>query len=118
MCNQVQGFHCGVRKFIAKIQMSFPNCAEYSNLCLHSYLSPSQTEFKVIGHYNTYVRPKLKVIEHFLRQFFDRHLKDCILSSSLFVLPNNLYVSAVYNCHISRNNNRIIQFFRTLAILA
>jgi hypothetical protein len=26
MCNQVRGFHRGVRKFIAKIQMTFPNC--------------------------------------------------------------------------------------------
>jgi hypothetical protein len=35
--------------FIAKIQMTFPNCAGI-NLCLHSYLFPSQTELKVIGH--------------------------------------------------------------------
>jgi hypothetical protein len=29
MCNQVRGFHSGVRKlFIAKTQMTFPNCAD------------------------------------------------------------------------------------------
>ena len=30
----------------------FTNCADI-NLCLHSYLFPSQTEFKAIGHHNT-----------------------------------------------------------------
>jgi hypothetical protein len=54
MYNQMLGFHHG--KFIAKIQMTCPNCADI-NLCLHSYLFPSQTKFKVIGHHNTYVRP-------------------------------------------------------------
>ena len=49
MCNQVRVFTVGFRKFIAKIQMTFPNCADI-NLCLHSYLLPSQTELKVIGH--------------------------------------------------------------------
>jgi hypothetical protein len=51
MCNQEQSFQRGVRKFIAKIQMTFPHCAD-NNLCLHSYLSPSQTELtrKVIEH--------------------------------------------------------------------
>ena len=29
--------------------MTFPKCADI-NLCLHSYLFPSQTELKVIGH--------------------------------------------------------------------
>ena len=53
MCNQVQGFHRGVWEFIAKIQITFTNCADI-NLCLHSYLFPSQTELKVIGHQNTY----------------------------------------------------------------
>ena len=28
MCNQVRGFHRGARKFIAKTQMTFPNCAD------------------------------------------------------------------------------------------
>ena len=28
MCNQVRGFHSGVRKLISKIQMTFPNCAD------------------------------------------------------------------------------------------
>jgi hypothetical protein len=60
------------RKFIAKIQMTFLYCADI-NLCLHSYLFPSQTELKVIGHHNTYVRPKLKVIEYFVRRFPDRY---------------------------------------------
>jgi hypothetical protein len=50
MFNQVRGFHCGFRKFIAKIQETFPNCADI-NLCLHSYLFPSQTELKVIGYH-------------------------------------------------------------------
>ena len=72
MCNQVLGFHSGVRKFIAKIQITFPNCADI-NLCLHSYLFPSQTELKVIGHHNTYVR--LKVIEHFVGRFSQRYFK-------------------------------------------
>ena len=49
MCNQVRGFHHGVWKFInAKIRMAVPNCAGI-NLCLHSYIFPSQTELKVIG---------------------------------------------------------------------
>ena len=65
-----QSFHRGFQKFIAKIQMIFPNCADI-NLCLHSYLFPSQTELKVIGHHNTYVRPKL--IGHFVRRFSDRY---------------------------------------------
>jgi hypothetical protein len=60
MCNQVRGFHRGVRKFIVKIQMTFPNSADI-NLRLHSYLFPSQTE--------------LKVIEHFVRRFTDRYFK-------------------------------------------
>ena len=46
---QVRGFHRGLRKFIAKIQMTFLHCADI-NLCLRSYLFPSQTELKVIGH--------------------------------------------------------------------
>jgi anti-sigma regulatory factor (Ser/Thr protein kinase) len=34
MCNQVRGFHRGVRKFIAKIQTTFPNCADINvNAC-------------------------------------------------------------------------------------
>jgi hypothetical protein len=76
MCNQVRDFHRGVQKFIVKIQVTFPNCADI-NLCLHSYLFPSQTELKVIGHHNTYlyVRPKLKVIQHFVRRFSDRYFK-------------------------------------------
>jgi hypothetical protein len=60
MCNQVRGFRHGVRKFIVKIQMTFPSSADIS-LCLHSYLFPSQTE--------------LKVIEHFVRRFTDRYFK-------------------------------------------
>jgi hypothetical protein len=43
MWNQVRGFHRGVWKFIAKIQTTFPNCADI-NLCLHSYLFPSQAK--------------------------------------------------------------------------
>ena len=74
MCNKVRGFHRAVRKFIAKIQMTFPNCADI-NLCLHSYLFPSQTELKVIGHRNTYVPPKLKVINNCVRRFSDRYFK-------------------------------------------
>ena len=86
MCNQVRGFHRGVRRFIAKIQMIFLNCAGI-NLCLRSYLFASQTELKVIGHHNTYVRPKLKDIEHFVRQFSERYFKACktCTSSSRFV---------------------------------
>ena len=68
MCNQVQGFHRGIRKFIAKIQMAFLNCADIN---LNSYLFPSQPELKVIGHHNTYVRPK--VIKHFVKQFSDQY---------------------------------------------
>ena len=49
MCNQVRGFHRGVRKFIAKIQITV-QLLYCINLCLHSYLFPSQTELKVIGH--------------------------------------------------------------------
>jgi hypothetical protein len=71
MCNQVRGFHRGVWKFIAKIQTTFPYCTDV-NLCLHSCSFPSQTELKMIGYYNTYVRPKLKVIEHFVRRFSER----------------------------------------------
>ena len=74
MCNQVRGFHRGVWKFITKIQVTFPNCADI-NLCLHSYLFPSQTELNFIGHHNTYVR--LKVIEHFVRRFSQRYFKAC-----------------------------------------
>jgi hypothetical protein len=40
MCNQVRGFHRGVWKFIAKIQMTFLNCSDII-LCLHSYLFPN-----------------------------------------------------------------------------
>jgi hypothetical protein len=72
MCNQVRGFYRGVRKFIAKIQMTFPNCTDI-NLCLHSYLFPSQTELKPFGHHNTYVR--LKVTEHFVRRLSYRYFK-------------------------------------------
>jgi hypothetical protein len=46
MCNQVRGFHLGVRKFIAKIRMTFSNCADI-NLCMYSFIFPSQTELKV-----------------------------------------------------------------------
>jgi hypothetical protein len=60
MFNQVRGFHRGFRKFIAKIQETFPNSADI-NLCLHSYIFPSQTELKVIGYHNTNVRPKLEL---------------------------------------------------------
>ena len=28
MCNQVRDFHRGVQKFIVKIQVTFPNCAD------------------------------------------------------------------------------------------
>ena len=87
MCNQVRGFHRGVLKFIAKIQMIFLNCADI-NLCLHSYLFPSQTELKVIGHHNTYVRPKLKVIEHFVRRFSERYFKAWVsYITELFIRP-------------------------------
>jgi hypothetical protein len=51
MCNRVRGFHRGVWKFIAKIQMTFQNCADI-NLGLHSYLFPSRTELKVIRNHN------------------------------------------------------------------
>jgi hypothetical protein len=37
MCNQVRGFHRGVRKFIAKIQITFPNCAVLICVCIHTY---------------------------------------------------------------------------------
>jgi hypothetical protein len=37
MCNQEQGFHRGFWKFIAKIHMTVPICADI-NLCLYSYL--------------------------------------------------------------------------------
>jgi hypothetical protein len=74
MCNQVRGFHRGVWKCNAKIQMTFPNCADI-NLC-HSYLFPSQTELKVIGHHNTYVR--LKVVEHFVRRYRFCHFVQTI----------------------------------------
>jgi hypothetical protein len=49
MCNQVRGFHLGVRKFIAKIRMTFSNCADI-NLCMYVcmyFIFPSQTELKV-----------------------------------------------------------------------
>jgi hypothetical protein len=40
MCNQVRGFYRGVQKFIVKIQMTIPNCADI-NLCLYSYFFPT-----------------------------------------------------------------------------
>jgi hypothetical protein len=70
-CTQVRGFHRGVRKFIAKIQITFPSCADI-NLSLHAYLFPSQTELKVIGQPSDITihisDPKLKVIENFVRR--------------------------------------------------
>jgi hypothetical protein len=74
MCYQVRDFHRGVLKFIAKIQMTFPNFADI-NSCLHSYLFPSQTELKVIRHHNTNARTKLEVFEHFARRLSDRYFK-------------------------------------------
>jgi hypothetical protein len=41
----------------------------------HSDLFSSQTELKVIGHHHTYVRPKLKVIGHFVRRPCKRYFK-------------------------------------------
>jgi hypothetical protein len=46
----------------------------------HSDLFPSQTELKVIGHHQTYVRPKLKVIRHFVRQPCKRYFKAWLKS--------------------------------------
>jgi hypothetical protein len=83
MCNQVWSFYRGVGKFVTKIQITFPNCADF-NLCLHSYTFPSKTELKVIGHHNihtVYVRNihtvyvRLKVIEHFVGRLSDRYFK-------------------------------------------
>ena len=46
------------------------------NLC-HSDLFGRQTEMKVIGHHHTYVRPKLKVIGHFVKRSCKRYFKAC-----------------------------------------
>jgi hypothetical protein len=46
-------------------------------LCLHSYVFPSQTELKVIGHHNTYVRPKFKVIGHFVWRWSRLSIYNC-----------------------------------------
>jgi hypothetical protein len=64
-------FTVGSSGIIAKIQMTFPNCADI-NLYLLSYLFPSQIELKVIGHHNMCMRHKLKVVEHFVRRFSER----------------------------------------------
>jgi hypothetical protein len=56
-------------------------CADI-NLC-HSDLFPTQTELKVIGHHHTYVRPKLKVIGHFVRRPCKRYFKAWNFSSRL-----------------------------------
>jgi hypothetical protein len=75
MCNQVWSFYRGVGKFVTKIQITFPNCADF-NLCLHSYTFPSKTELKVIGHHNIHtVYVRLKVIEHFVGRLSDRYFK-------------------------------------------
>jgi hypothetical protein len=94
MCNQVRGFHRGVRRFIAKIQMIFLNCAGI-NLCLRSYLFASQTELKVIGHHNTYVRPKLKDIEH----LSDSYLNDILRPARRVLAVHASFTIANRNTH-------------------
>ena len=51
MCNQVRGFHRGARKFIAKTQMTFPNCADINLFAfIYTYFQAKLNSCKVIGH--------------------------------------------------------------------
>ena len=47
----------------------------------HSDLFQSQTELKVIGHHHTHVRPKLKVIGHFVKDILrpDFEIVSCLI---------------------------------------
>jgi hypothetical protein len=58
---------------ISSQQFTSLHCADIN--LRHSDLFPSQTELKVIGHHHTYVRPKLKVIRHFVRRPCKRYFK-------------------------------------------
>jgi hypothetical protein len=93
MCNQVRGFHRGFPKFIAKNQITFPNCIQiFICVCIH-ILFPSQTELKVIGLPSdiTIQYVQLKVILHFVRWFSDRYFKAWIIWENGMITVDDLH---------------------------
>ena len=72
MCNQVRGFRHGVRKFIVKIQMTFPSSADIS-LCLHNCihtcfqakLNSESSNILSDGSLIDMLRPESKLLNYF-----------------------------------------------------
>ena len=68
MCNQVRGFHRAVRKFIAKIQMTFPNCADINFIIcvfIHTYFQAKlNSKSLVIAIHMSHPNSKSSTISH------------------------------------------------------
>jgi hypothetical protein len=79
--NVYSSFPRWVRKFIAQIQMTFPNCADI-NLCLHFALhivlisKPNWTQIHRTSQYIYMSDPNSKSsVKHFVRRLSDRYFK-------------------------------------------
>ena len=66
MYKKVKDFHRGVRKIIAKIQMTLQIVLILICVCIHTYFQAKLNSKP--SDITIHVRPKLKVIERFLRR--------------------------------------------------